>query len=597
MGELANGICIALIMVLVVMFGWWRARNARMVKDNSPHQLDRFTLTAIINFVKNSLHELSRNTNNTWGMSEELWERRVKARTRLRQALRSCTFGDVEGKRFVKSYIRDLLIGSYGMGEAEADQVIPFRNRSLLTVQDRFEILLYLYGQKYGNDALSSLITDYELDVPRQSGDDSQDSSSVYEISEEDINMVFFREYRILTFEEKLDIIVQRIYQSFKGFSVVDMIREQRIDGVSGGVSGTIVYGVGQEDNLLDEDGRMRSYTWDSVWIFFQGKSIRLSFLSFGSEAELKRLCQNMYKYNYPGQLSEANGFKVNEMMDGSRVVVVRPPFAESWAFFVRKFDVKTAVLEGLIQGENADLPIQMLKFLMKGSRITAITGSQGSGKTTLLMAMVKHIYASYTLRVQEMSFELNLRKMYSSRNILSFRETNYVSGQAGLDLQKKTDGTVHILGEIATDEVAAWMIQMSQVASLFTVFTHHAKTFRDLIDSLRNSLLKAGVFSDESVAEIQVAGVIDFDVHLRRDIHGNRYIERITECCRIDDPTNTRSKYEENVIIEYQAGKYVSANPISSTSVNEMTNEMIPEDSEKFRKFLEMYWREYVVA
>lgn len=597
MGKLANGICIALIMVLVVMFGWWRARNARMVKDNSPHQLDRFTLTAIINFVKNSLHELSRNTNNTWGMSEELWERRVKARTRLRQALRSCTFGDVEGKRFVKSYIRDLLIGSYGMGEAEADQVIPFRNRSLLTVQDRFEILLYLYGQKYGNDALSSLITDYELDVPRQSGDDSQDSSSVYEISEEDINMVFFREYRILTFEEKLDIIVQRIYQSFKGFSVVDMIREQRIDGVSGGVSGTIVYGVGQEDNLLDEDGRMRSYTWDSVWIFFQGKSIRLSFLSFGSEAELKRLCQNMYKYNYPGQLSEANGFKVNEMMDGSRVVVVRPPFAESWAFFVRKFDVKTAVLEGLIQGENADLPIQMLKFLMKGSRITAITGSQGSGKTTLLMAMVKHIYASYTLRVQEMSFELNLRKMYSSRNILSFRETNYVSGQAGLDLQKKTDGTVHILGEIATDEVAAWMIQMSQVASLFTVFTHHAKTFRDLIDSLRNSLLKAGVFSDESVAEIQVAGVIDFVVHLRRDIHGNRYIERITECCRIDDPTNTRSKYEENVIIEYQAGKYVSANPISSTSVNEMTNEMIPEDSEKFRKFLEMYWREYVVA
>ncbi|MNN58733.1 hypothetical protein D3C81_1737970 [compost metagenome] len=90
---------------------------------------------------------------------------------------------------------------------------------------------------------------------------------------------------------------------------------------------------------------------------------------------------------------------------------------------------------------------------------------------------------------------------------------------------------------------------------------------------------------------------MIDFDVHLRRDIHGNRYIERITECCRIDDPTNTRSKYEENVIIEYQAGKYVSANPISSTSVNEMTNEMIPEDSEKFRKFLEMYWREYVVA
>ena len=33
-----------------------------------------------------------------------------------------------------------------------------------------------------------------------------------------------------------------------------------------------------------------------------------------------------------------------------------------------------------------------------------------------------------------------------------------------GLDVQKKTDGGVNILGEVATDPVAAWMIQMAQV-------------------------------------------------------------------------------------------------------------------------------------
>lgn len=125
-------------------------------------------------------------------------------------------------------------------------------------------------------------------------------------------------------------------------------------------------------------------------------------------------------------------------MKDGSRVVVVRPPFSESWAFFVRKFDIQSASLEQLIKGQNADFPIQLLSYLMKGSRITAITGAQGSGKTTLLMAMVKHIYASYTLRVQEMAFELHLRSIYSRRNILSFRETDHISGQQGLDLQKK---------------------------------------------------------------------------------------------------------------------------------------------------------------
>ena len=36
----------------------------------------------------------------------------------------------------------------------------------------------------------------------------------------------------------------------------------------------------------------------DSIWIFFQGKSIRLGFLSFETESELKRVCQNIYKYN-----------------------------------------------------------------------------------------------------------------------------------------------------------------------------------------------------------------------------------------------------------------------------------------------------------
>ena len=106
---------------------------------------------------------------------------------------------------------------------------------------------------------------------------------------------------------------------------------------------------------------------------------------------------------------------------------------------------------------------------------------------------MVKHIYASYTLRVQEMAFELQLRRIYSRRNILSFRKRNIYRVKGWI--YRKTDGTVNILGEVASDEVASWMIQMSQVASLFTLFTHHAKTFRDLVFSLRNSLLKTGMF------------------------------------------------------------------------------------------------------
>ncbi|QYK62413.1 Type II/IV secretion system protein [Paenibacillus sp. S25] len=393
-------------------------------------------------------------------------------------------------------------------------------------------------------------------------------------------------------------------YQHYKGFSVIDDIRDQRIDGVSGGVSGMPEGGIPASSDwpsdgyVFEQTSAPTANGYESVWIFYKGKTIHLSFLSFGSERELKRVCQNIYKYNYPGQLSEANGYKVNEMKDGSRVVVVRPPFSESWAFFVRKFDIQSASLEQLIKGQNADFPIQLLSYLMKGSRITAITGAQGSGKTTLLMAMVKHIYASYTLRVQEMAFELHLRSIYSRRNILTFRETDHISGQQGLDLQKKTDGTVNILGEVASDEVAAWMIQMSQVASLFTIFTHHAKTFRDLVFSLRNSLLKTGVFQHEGIAEEQVVHVINFDVHLKRDAEGRRYIERITECVprdpnHTDAGSNASSSYSYRHVMEYRNGSYIPMEPLTAKSAKEMCEQMNVKDARDFRSFLTRYWEE----
>lgn len=53
-------------------------------------------------------------------------------------------------------------------------------------------------------------------------------------------------------------------------------------------------------------------------------------------------------------------------------------------------------------------------------------------------MAMVGHIHATLKLRVQETAFELNLRSLFTERNIVSFQETDTMSGQDGLDLQKE---------------------------------------------------------------------------------------------------------------------------------------------------------------
>ncbi|MDR9854103.1 ATPase, T2SS/T4P/T4SS family [Paenibacillus sp. VCA1] len=627
-GMIVNILMIALIVLFILLLLYVKWLDYRRPLAVNPAGGKQYTIDTMTEFVKETLHELTHRQLTDLGLHEEEYRRRINKRSELRKALKDCISGDVREKRYVKQFMADLLVKSFGLNEERIQDAIPFEDIGRLTPQDQFEIIFYLYQKQYGPEALSMLFEHYGLAEPRIL--EGYGDQPVYAVTAEDIDLIFKAEYRDLAFSEKLDIVVQRIYQQYKGFSVVDDLRDQRIDGVSGGVSGILA-----DDGLLDiypenagflypplyEDCRRPLSVTESVWVFYKGKSVHMSFLSFGSELELKRVCQNIYKYNHPGQLSESSGYKVNEMKDGSRVVVVRPPFAESWAFFVRKFDIPNASLEQLVTGENAELPIALLGYLMKGSRITAITGAQGSGKTTLLMAMVEHIDPTYTLRVQEMAFELHLRKIYSRRNILSFRETERIAGQEGLDLQKKTDGTVNILGEVASDEVAAWMIQMSQVASLFTVFTHHAKTFKDLVFSLRNSLLKIGVFHHERIAEEQVIQVINFDVHLKRDKDGRRYIERITECvpqadaadqtesgrseeetltpmpCGIrgfqNDARNNESRrlFLARNIVEYRDGRYVAASAVSERNVLEMADQMSPEDAGMFIDFLNQHW------
>ncbi len=567
----------------------------------------------LIDYVKSEINKTMRSNLKNIGLSDEAYKRQVRNRSKFMEALKKCIWGSDNDKEYVKDVIFDILKNG-NLKDDYINSIIPFDNQSRLNPNDKFDILLYSYKKEFGKNALLEIIKKYNLDKEKVSTDNN---TYYYSIDEKDINMVYDSEMPFLTMEDKFRIISQRVYQRYKGFSVVDEIRDMNIDGLSGGVSG-----ISTVDIMDDvEVGKMISQpkNYESVWIFFEGKSIHLKFLSFGSENELKRVCQNIYRYNSKGMLSEDVGYKVSEMMDGSRIVVVRPDFSESWAFFVRKFRTKNIKLNELIKDKNSEIPINLIKYLAKGGRITAITGSQGSGKSTLLMAMAGEIYSALTLRIQEMAFELHLRRLYPDRNILSFKETENISGQAGLDVQKKTDGSVNILGEVASDEVAAWMIQMAQVASLFTLFTHHAKKADDLILSLRNSLLKCDVFRNEKVAEEQVVKVLDFDIHLKKDYKGNRYIERITEIIYVDpslklkkeyrdkngdeaiksfmddiseffEYLGTNKLYETRDIMKFIDGKYQVVNPISKNQIDEMLLMMTEDDGREFLLFLSRY-------
>ena len=619
---------IVLIVAILAITGLIIYNNIKKKQTEEPEkkiQVDdkTYTIEKMTEYVKKRLDEITKINLYDIGLSEEELKRRKNKKYELKKALKGCTYGDINDKKYVKELIFDILSKEYGVDETNISKAIQFDTPSLLTPQDKFDILIYVYKGQFAYEALTELIKKYNLASLKYIAGETKPS---YVITSEEIADIYEKEQIVLSFSDKLNVVVQRIYQHYKGYSSIDEIRDMNIDGVSGGVSGlpeSFLSQVAQTDGdyLVQVAEHKVPRACDSIWIFFQGKSIRLAFLSFNTEAELKRVCQNIYKYNNPGQLSDTNGYKINEMKDGSRVVVVRPSFSETWAFFVRKFDVKRATLEQLITVPGKEDAISLLKFLVKGARIIALTGEQGSGKTTMLMGMIENIYETMNIRVQEVAFELHLRKIYPTRNILSFRETDTISGQEGLDVQKKTDGSVNIIGEVATDPVASWMIQAAQVASKFTLFTHHAKTFPNLVTALRNSMLRTGVFKDEKTAEEQVVQVLNFDIHLVKDFRGRRYIERVTECIPLeskneytfdyrkektlegkinkffDNATHYFTKITNNDlytyrnILEYVDGKYVITNPISDENIAAMRLNMSEEDLDEFDKFLNEHW------
>lgn len=575
---------------------------------------------SLLEHVKKTINDYTRENLLDRGYSEGEYKKQRDIRKKLKKALKHSKHGSLQDKEVVKDHIFDIL--RQYIGES-IDETIPFNHPLKMTVQDEFEVLLYVYKVVKGHqfDAFAKLIQQEDNPLDRQKNIIEKGSIKSYIVTDEEIHELFSKEIFLienLSYRDKLSIITQRIYQQFKGLGVIDEIRDMAIDGVSGGVSGEIesaIYDLSVDEYIHNVNHVAKFY--DSVWVMLSGRTINLSFLSFGSEEELRRVCQNIYSYNKVGQLSERSGYKINEMADGSRVVVVRPPFSESWAFFVRKFTLRDMDLEDLY--DDKDL-VSFLNYLVKGARIIGVTGAQGTGKTTILMALVKSIYATLTLRVQETAFELHLRNVYPMRNILTFRETDAIRGQEGLDVQKKTDGSVNIIGEVATDPVASWTIQASQVASLFTIFTHHAKTSVDLVLALRNSMLREKVFSSEEVAEKQVAQVLNYDIHLSKDSKGRRFIERITEInvtSQEDYPmdfmeagdsleaqkafykTQTeyfrrrtdRALFETKDVLRFEKGRYTFKEQPSDENIQEMMSHMDREDQEGFAELLEKVW------
>lgn len=574
----------------------------------------KFTLENTQAYVEETINDLIQTAVDDRGSNVAEYEKKLNRRKILINVTKNCGLGDMGAKLYTKSFILDLITQSYGVNKSNIDMVFDFVNPK--TVQDKFEIILYAYKKIYKFKALETLIEKYNLNKYIVVEGEKQ-----YAITEEHINNIFEQEEIVLSYEDKLEIITQRIYQNYKGLGVIDEIRDQEINGLSGGISGVPVSFVGKirEYEIKQEVELLSKYrlSYDSIWLNFKGKEIYLQFLGFGSQRELERICRIIYKFNNPRQFSRADGYILSSMADLTRVAVFRPPLAEGWAFWMRKFDVN-GDLDELIKGENCDLVKSTLDFLAKSKQNLIISGQQNTGKTTLLVAIVKKMYADVTLRLYEDFFEAHLRLLLPHRNIFTIRKIESIQGEEGLNALKKSNGQITIISEAADDIAINYLVKVALVASEAMLTTYHNETPDDLVESFRNAAINAGGFSDENIAEKQVLNILGFEPHLTFLPDKTRIVERITEFIRLDDRplpqeyknetdivkkqdlyadtarefmerTTGAKKYKAVNIIEYdfERKKYVVKNKISDKRKKAILERLHDEDKVKFNEFI----------
>lgn len=171
----------------------------------------------------------------------------------------------------------------------------------------------------------------------------------------------------------------------------------------------------------------------------FEGKQFYMSCTGCHSQKELIRVCKNLYRYHAPKNASANDGRVLNDMKDGSRVTVSRPNFCGSWSAIVRKHSGgKMLTLEEQLTDPGAENVIALLKYIILGEQSLEITGGQSCGKTTVLRRAATFIRKYKTIRTEETIFELELNEVMQDRNIVTFRETDLISGQEALNFIKR---------------------------------------------------------------------------------------------------------------------------------------------------------------
>ena len=150
---------ILVFIVAIILLLYYINKNKNAEVETEVEKDDKtYTIDVMREYVKKRLDEITKVNLYDIGLSEEELKRRKNKKYALKKALKGCTYGDINDKKYVKELISDILEKEYGVDETNISRAIPFDVPSLLSSQDKFDILLYMYKKEFGYEALTCLL-------------------------------------------------------------------------------------------------------------------------------------------------------------------------------------------------------------------------------------------------------------------------------------------------------------------------------------------------------------------------------------------------------------------------------------------------------
>ena len=148
--NLKNLIAIIAVFILAITYIVYNIKKKAKEETENEVEVDdkTYTLDMMVNFVKKRLDEITKVNLYDIGLSEEELKRRKNKKYELKKALKGCTYGDVNDKKYIKELIYDLLAKEYGVNETNISKSIPFDIPSLLTAQDKFDVIIHEYKKE-----------------------------------------------------------------------------------------------------------------------------------------------------------------------------------------------------------------------------------------------------------------------------------------------------------------------------------------------------------------------------------------------------------------------------------------------------------------